>query len=70
MVKRLVASVLWFVVAATAANVAVLMAGAPSVLSYVAGGAAAAFVGLDPLRVIWPRTGSRFAAARTAEPGS
>jgi len=55
MVKRIVASALWFVVTAWACNYLGYYFGLPFLAGPIIAAAAALFVGLDPFKAIWPR---------------
>ncbi|HLA17259.1 MAG TPA: hypothetical protein VJZ72_10200 [Candidatus Limnocylindrales bacterium] len=62
MVKRTIATALWFFSVATAWNLVAMTTDLPSVVGFVLGAAAAGFVWLDPFHLIWP-------GARTAQDG-
>jgi hypothetical protein len=53
MVKRIAATVLWFVSLSAASEYATLFAGMPPLLGLALAGAVSAFVGLDPLHLLW-----------------
>ena len=53
MVKRIASTVLWFLALGAASEYATLIAGVPPVLGLVIAGAVSAFVGLDPLHLLW-----------------
>lgn len=53
MVKRIASTVLWFVALGAASEYATLLAGVPPVLGLAFAGAVSAFVGLDPLHLLW-----------------
>lgn len=54
MVKRLASATLWFIATGWAFNYLSAFIGMPSILGLVLSGAVAAFVGFDPLHVVWP----------------
>lgn len=53
MVKRIAATFLWFISLSAASEYATLIAGVPPVLGLALAGAVSAFVGLDPLHLLW-----------------
>lgn len=53
MVKRVAATVLWFISLSAAGEYATLIAGVPPVAGLVLASAVSAFVGLDPLHLLW-----------------
>lgn len=53
MVKRVAATFLWFISLSAASEYATLIAGVPPVLGLLVAGAVSAFVGLDPLHLLW-----------------
>ena len=53
MVKRGAVTVLWFVSLSAASEYATLIAGVPTVVGLAIAAAVSAFVGLDPLHVLW-----------------
>ena len=53
MVKRIAATFLWFISLSAASEYATLIAGVPPVLGLLVAGAVSAFVGLDPLHLLW-----------------
>lgn len=53
MVKRVAATFLWFISLSAASEYATLIAGVPPVLGLMVAGAVGAFVGLDPLHLLW-----------------
>lgn len=52
-VKRFAAVILWFVSVGAAFEYATLLTGLPSVVGLVVAGLVSAFVGIDPLHLIW-----------------
>ena len=60
MFKRAVAALLWFYASVWALNFVSAFTGMPHLYGLVMGAAVAAFVGLDPFRMIW-------AASKTAD---
>lgn len=54
MFKRIACSMLWLVAVAWAFNFLSAYMGVPQVMGSVLAVAVAAFVGIDPLKVIWP----------------
>jgi hypothetical protein len=55
MVKRVVASTLWFVVIAWGYDYLGYYLGLPFLAGPIIAATVAAFVGLDPMKAIWPR---------------
>ena len=53
MVKRVAATFLWFMSLSAASEYATIIAGVPPLLGLVVAGAVSAFVGLDPLHLLW-----------------
>ncbi len=53
MVKRIAATFLWFISLSAASEYATLIVGVPPVLGVALAGAVSAFVGLDPLHLLW-----------------
>ena len=53
MVKRIAATFLWFISLSAAFEYATLIAGVPPVLGLAVTVAVSAFVGLDPLHLLW-----------------
>jgi hypothetical protein len=68
MVKRVVATVLWFVVITWGYNYLGYYLGLPFLGGPVIGTAVAAFVALDPMNAIWPRKADAEPAERSPEP--
>ena len=64
MAKRVVASSLWFVVITWGYNYLGFYLGLPFLAGPIIAATVAAFVGLDPIKAIWPRK----AAEEPAEP--
>jgi hypothetical protein len=65
MVKRIAAAVLWFISLSAASEYATLIAGVPPVLGLALAGAVSAFVGLDPLHLLWSVRDKSTDAARS-----
>ncbi|HEV8404184.1 MAG TPA: hypothetical protein VGQ31_14235 [Candidatus Limnocylindrales bacterium] len=66
MVKRVAASVLWFLAVGWGMDYLTVIVGAPSVIGLAVSGAVAVFVGIDPLHLFWPAPAPS-ADARTVE---
>lgn len=66
MVKRIAATVLWFVSLSAASEYATLIAGVPPLLGLALAGAVSAFVGLDPLHLLWTARDKSTDTARMA----
>jgi hypothetical protein len=64
MAKRVAASVLWFLAVGWGMDYLSVIMGAPPVLGLALSAAIAAFVGIDPLHLLWPAP----AAATDARP--
>ena len=54
MVKRVASVALWFIATGWAFNYVSLLTGLPSILGLALAGVVSAFVGLDPMRLVWP----------------
>ena len=54
MVKRIASATLWFVAAGWGFNLLGLITGTPPVMGFAFGLAVGAFVGIDPMHLIWP----------------
>jgi len=54
MVKRIASATLWFVAVGWGFNLLGLITGTPPIMGFAIGIAAGAFVGLDPMHLIWP----------------
>jgi hypothetical protein len=66
MVKRVAASVLWFLAVGWGMDYLSAIVGAPPVLGLALSAAIAAFVGIDPLHLFWPAPAT-VAVARSGE---
>jgi hypothetical protein len=66
MIKRIASTVLWFLALGAASEYATLIAGVPPVLGLLFAGAVSAFVGLDPLHLLWTVWDKSTDAVRTA----
>jgi hypothetical protein len=64
MIKRIVATALWFLAGCYGTAVLAQLVGFDSVLAPFVGVAGAAFVAIDPLRLFWPRAASAQSASR------
>jgi hypothetical protein len=64
MVIRITSAVLWFIAMSWAANFASAFVGLSPVLGFGSAAAIGAFIGTDPLRLLWPTP--REAASRSA----
>ena len=64
--KRVAAAILWTYFCWVAGGLAQFLVGTPAIFGLAVGVAVAAFFGLDPLRVVWPK--ARHEAAGVAVP--
>jgi hypothetical protein len=66
MVKRIASTALWFLSLSAASEYATLIAGVPPLLGLVFAGTVSAFIGFDPLHLIWTERGKSTDAVRPA----
>lgn len=68
MVKRIASAAIWFLAVGWALNYVTLMMGVPSIVGLGIAAAVSAFVGLDPLHLVWAdgATSPKTAAANAA----
>jgi hypothetical protein len=67
MVKRVAASVLWLLAVGWGMNYISVIVGAPPIIGLTLSAAIAAFIGMDPLHLVWPAPAPT-AVARMREP--